>query len=335
MNINKIKVVELFGGIGAIRKALIRTIKPPNFEIIDYVENDKKTVNAYNAIYNDFYKPLDIRDYSLPNNINVDLLFHGSPCQDFSCAGKNIGGSKESKSRSSLLWETIRIIKEAQIKPKIVIWENVKNVLSKKHKPIFDAYIKALNDLGYVSHYKIINSLDCGIPQSRNRVFTVSINKNYLKQFNNLDTFNCLNNKYKNINDFLQPNVINPKYFIRTNCPSMINAIANHKIKIIENKVFTITTKQMRWNNQGVVKVEISKVPNNSNLAKMIIDNKPYYLRVITPLEAMLLMGYDQQDYERIKNFCDSQIYKFAGNSIVVNVLQEIIKHIFKLTKEE
>ena len=100
-------------------------------------------------------------------------------CQDFSLAGKQAGGDKNSGTRSSLMYETIRIVEK--LKPKYVIWENVKNLLSKKHRHNFDAYLETMESLGYVNYYQVLNAKDYGIPQNRERVFTVSIlgNENY------------------------------------------------------------------------------------------------------------------------------------------------------------
>ena len=106
-------------------------------------------------------------------DIEVDLIMHGSPCQDFSLAGKQAGGDKDSGTRSSLMYETIRIVEK--LKPKYVIWENVKNLLSKKHKHNFDAYLETMSSLGYKNYYQVLNAKDYGIPQNRERVFTVSI----------------------------------------------------------------------------------------------------------------------------------------------------------------
>lgn len=117
------KVLELFGGIGACSKALERL--GVDFEIADYVEIDKYA-----------------------------------------------GGDKDSGTRSSLMYETLRIVEK--LKPKYVIWENVKNLLSKKHKHNFDAYIDAMAKIGYVSKYQILNAKDYGVAQNRERVFTVS-----------------------------------------------------------------------------------------------------------------------------------------------------------------
>ena len=86
-----LKVLELFGGIGAPRKALERL--NIDFKVVDYVEIDKYAVKSYNAIYNENFEPQDICEWD--KDIEVDLIFHGSPCQDFSSAGKQAGGKKK------------------------------------------------------------------------------------------------------------------------------------------------------------------------------------------------------------------------------------------------
>lgn len=80
-----------------------------------------------------------------------------------------------SGTRSSLMYETIRIV--GKLRPKYVMWENVKNLLSKKHKHNFNKYIEALNVLGYNNYYKVLNAKDYGIPQNRERIYTISIRK--------------------------------------------------------------------------------------------------------------------------------------------------------------
>lgn len=180
------KILELFGGIGACSKALERI--GVDYEIADYVEIDKYAVKSFNALHGTNFEPQDIKEWD--KDIKVDLIMHGSPCQDFSVAGKNAGGDKGSGTRSSLMYETLRIVEK--LKPKYVIWENVKNLLGKKHKHNFDAYIEAMSKLGYVSKYQILNARDYGVPQNRERVFTVScrhdgdsqIMGSFLAQFN-------------------------------------------------------------------------------------------------------------------------------------------------------
>lgn len=171
----KLRVLELFAGIGACSKALERLNIP--HEIVDAVEIDKYAIQSFNAIHGTNFEPQDITTYD--KDIEVDLIMHGSPCQDFSLAGKQAGGDKNSGTRSSLMYETIRLVEK--LKPKYVVWENVKNLLSKKHRHNFDAYLKTMENLGYNNYYQVLNAKDYGIPQNRERVFTISIlgNENY------------------------------------------------------------------------------------------------------------------------------------------------------------
>ena len=164
-----IKILELFGGIGACSKALERL--GIEYEIADYVEIDKYAVKSFNAIHNTNFEPQDICTWD--KDIDVDLIMHGSPCQDFSLAGKQAGGDEGSGTRSSLMYETIRIVEK--LKPKYVIWENVKNIISKKHRHNFDNYLEIMKNLGYKNYYQVLNAKDYGIPQNRERVFTISI----------------------------------------------------------------------------------------------------------------------------------------------------------------
>lgn len=101
------------------------------------------------------------------------MVIHGSPCQDYSLSGKQAGGDEGSGTRSSLMYESIRIIGE--VMPKVVIWENVKNLLSPKHRHNYDEYLKRLENLGYTNYYKVLNAKNYGIPQNRERIFTISI----------------------------------------------------------------------------------------------------------------------------------------------------------------
>lgn len=164
-----VRVLELFAGIGACSKALTRL--GIEHEIVDAVEIDKYAIQSFNAIHGTNFEPQDITQWD--KDIKADLIMHGSPCQDFSVAGLNKGGDKGSGTRSSLMYETLRIVEK--IKPKYVIWENVKNLLSKKHRHNFDAYIEAMEKLGYHSQYQVLNAKNFGVPQNRERVFTVSI----------------------------------------------------------------------------------------------------------------------------------------------------------------
>ena len=164
-----LKVLELFAGIGACSKALERL--GIEHEIVDAVEIDKYAIKSFNAIHGTNFETQDITEWD--KDIECDLIMHGSPCQDFSLAGKQAGGDEGSGTRSSLMYETIRIVEK--LKPKYVIWENVKNVLSQKHKHNFENYLTAMESFGYTNYYQVLNAKDYKVPQNRERIFVVSI----------------------------------------------------------------------------------------------------------------------------------------------------------------
>lgn len=156
-----IKILELFGGIGSPRIAL-RNLGVPT-KAIDYVEIDQKAVSSYNAMFaNELaYKTQSVVGYDL----KPDVLIHGSPCQDISGIGLKKGADKGSETRSSLMWETVHIIEQmGEWKPKYVIWENVKGLLSKTMRKNFESYLVYMEKLGYTNSFEVLDARDFGIP---------------------------------------------------------------------------------------------------------------------------------------------------------------------------
>lgn len=164
----ELRVLELFAGIGAFSKALTRQKIPHT--IADAVEIDKYAIKSFNAVHGTNFEPQDITKWD--KDIKVDVIMHGSPCQDFSVAGKGAGGDEGSGTRSSLLYESLRIIEKTQ--PEIVIWENVKNLIGKKHRHNHQAYLDRMTEMGYDSTYAVLNAKDFGIPQNREREYIPS-----------------------------------------------------------------------------------------------------------------------------------------------------------------
>lgn len=196
-----LKVLSLFAGIGAPEKALTNIGVP--FEVVGFSEIDKYAIQSYCAIHN--VDPIlnlgDVSniDYSTLT-IKPDLVTGGSPCQDFSVSGKNkgsvwtcneckteynpiqqhfykrdlcikCGSDKIEKTRSSLLVEYLRCIRE--LKPKYFLYENVKNILGKQHREVFELFAMELKSYGYDIFYQVLNAKDYGVPQNRERVFMV------------------------------------------------------------------------------------------------------------------------------------------------------------------
>lgn len=306
-----VQILELFGGIGSPRIAL-RNLGI-DVKAIDYVEIDEKAVRSYNAM---FEKELAYKTQSVVGyNLKPDILIHGSPCQDFSIAGYQKGADPGSETRSSLMWETIHIIQQmGEWKPKYVIWENVKNVLSRHMKHNFNRYLDEMEKLGYTSNYEVLNAMDFGLPQNRNRVFTISCLDGLLFNFDTLER-----KQMRNISEFLE-DTKDEKYIVSQ--PSMINKINNNEtmgVRVIKDYANTITTKQMRCPNSGVID----------------LGNGKY--RYLTERECWRLQGYSDFDFEAALKVhpgkpdkLNGALYKQAGNSIPVPIFESIFKQILE-----
>ncbi len=309
-----IKILELFGGIGAPRKALINL--GVEHKSIDYVEWNEKAVRTYNAMFDNRYKPESVVGYSL----QPDILIHGSPCQDFSVAGKQYGGNVEDGTRSSLMFETLKIIENLGVwKPKVVIWENVKGVLFKNMISAFNRYLHDMEELGYTNSFEVLDARDFGIPQFRERIFTISILGNKHFDFSKLRK-----RPMKDIKHFLEDKV-DEKYIVTQ--PSMTSKLpgkvvpgsfGGRMLQEIKDYAWTITTKQMRCPNSGVVRY----------------GNEWRYL---TEKECWRLMGFDDEDFEKAekehpsrKGMLNGTLYHQAGNSIVVQILESIFEVILR-----
>ena len=305
--------------------------------------------------------------------------------QDFSLAGKQAGGDEGSGTRSSLMYETIRIVKK--LRPKYVIWENVKNLLSAKHKHNFDAYLKTMEDLGYINYHQVLNAKDYGIPQNRERVFTISIyddidydtdfefpkpqelklklkdmleddvdEKYYLSdaQINRIKTSSYISNQ-RRIQEKDYCDTLCARDWKDPKCVQVGNLSGGKWDKIYEScrRVYstdgispTISTCQGGNTEPKVCELRydegIRTFKNNlcgslrtidacGNKCALIKKDDTYDLQIrkLTPKECWRLMGFDDSDFEKAEKVnSNSQLYKQAGNSIVVNVLEEILKNL-------
>ena len=170
--LGKLRLLSCFSGIGAPEKALKKAGIP--FELVAYCEIDKYASKSYSLLHG-VPESMNLGDITkvVPEELpDFDMVLHGSPCQDFSIYGENKGGTEGSGTRSSLLWNTVEIVRVKR--PKFVLWENVTNVFSEKHLPVFKAYVEALAKMGYESTFDTLNAKDYGVPQSRERVFCIS-----------------------------------------------------------------------------------------------------------------------------------------------------------------
>lgn len=173
-----IKYLSLFSGIGAFEKALENL--DIDYDLIAYCEIEKVVSKAYSLLHNEsesknLWDITQVNEKELP--ANIDLITYGFPCQDISQAGlkqgfRDVDGNK---TRSGLFFDALRIIEHCQ--PKVAVAENVKNLTSKSMHDTFDTVLKSLETAGYNSYWKLLNATDYSIPQSRERVFIVSVRK--------------------------------------------------------------------------------------------------------------------------------------------------------------
>lgn len=183
---HKIRLIELFGGIGSQSKALEVLEEqgklPMGFEHYRLVEFDKFPVASYNAIHGTNFEPTDITkihasDLGIVERDKYDYLCtYSFPCQDLSLSGKGRGMKKGSGTRSGLLWEVERLLDECGTElPHILMMENVPNVVGLKNIEDFKSWVRFLESKGYQCYYQILNAKDYGIPQNRQRCFMISI----------------------------------------------------------------------------------------------------------------------------------------------------------------
>lgn len=315
-----LKVLELFGGIGAPRKALENL--GIDVKSIDYVEVLPYAVTAYNNIFDNGYKPQDVRSW----NLNVDLLVHGSPCQDWSTNGKN----DVSTGRSILYTRTLEIIeKELNPRPKIVIWENVPGLVSKRHIEHFDHYIATMERLGYRNTFKVLNAIDYGTPQSRERIFTVSVRADLFESDFVFPSPQPLN---KRLSDYIDRNVNPDEYALTDNEMTLFERDGSDLYVRTNNKagrqlVNDGDSINVEFPNSKTRRgrVQAGRVPTLTTNPHVAL----YYdgvLRKITARECWRLLGFTDADFDRVQStgIPQTALFKLPGNSIVVSVLEAI-----------
>lgn len=297
-------------------------------------------------------------------DFKIDLFTYSFPCQDLSIAGawhgNNSGIDRDANNRSGMLWEVERILIERYKSnvqmPKFLLMENVSNILSTTHKENFEEWKNTLVDMGYYNKVYVLNANDFGVPQRRTRAYMLSVHignnnpkKEELEQyFANNDLGQGfvqakLNIKHKSIDEFLRIDYNNELYYkeaveAQPNDTPSRQRIYNENELIVEKdrinvkNIATITTKQDRNPNSGVIDF-ISGVEGKSKF------------RYLTPRECFLFMGFDEEDFQRlidndfywrrnIRVFNNNTLYKLAGNSIVVDVLEAIFSQMIEIDKK-
>lgn len=325
----RIKMLELFGGIGAPRRAM--ELLGIVVKSIDYVEIYPQACLGYNSIFCNDYLPQSVIGW----NIVPDFLIHGSPCQDFSKNGRN----NLATGRSILFEETLAIIDhKLPERPMVVIWENVPNLLSEgkkvHHRVHHEHYLREMERMGYTSSYAILNAADYGIAQARERLYTVSIlgDKKFVfpepfpldhdirKYLDKNPDWDALELSAAEMSLFFTGD--DGRLYVREATKAGCKPVDEYDVINVE-----FPTSRTR---RGRVGKGVAKTITTSPRQAVYYKGR---LRMLSACECMKLMGFSERDYRLFKKagLTDTNVKFLAGNSICIPVLMEIYKKIFDM----
>jgi DNA (cytosine-5)-methyltransferase 1 len=309
----KYTVVSLFSGIGGLDLGF----EYSGFNVIWANDYDKYAVQTYKKNVSKNIVLADIRD-ELNNIPKHDLLIGGFPCQPFSTLGKLKGFNDE---RGTLFFTIKTILKRN--KTKIVVLENVKNILNHNNKKTFKRMVKELNELGYEVNYKVLDTQNYGIPHRRRRVFIVAFLKEYFLSSEFEFPFEM---ELKLTTQDLLDKEVDNKYFISK---KMIGTIMSKGTKgyIVKptidqaiSKTLTATMHKMHRASQDNYFTD----EYNYNRFK---DPKKTNIRKLTPNECRKLQGFPS-DWKQVVS--DTQAYRQFGNAVTVDVAYYLARNIMK-----
>lgn len=340
-----------------------------NFNIAAYSEIDKYASETYPVIHNVSKKKNlgDVTKIKTHKLVPYNVLAGGSPCQDLSIAGKGEGAvwrcldcgeeynpltvhfserkqcphcksENIEKTRSSLLVHYLEVLHDTM--PLVAFYENVKNLLSKNFAELFAMFIKELEEYGYNVCFKVLNGKDYGIPQNRERVILLAIRKDvdngkfkFPEPFEDGKTFNDLLDDctylFENTDETI---IIDDKIM-----PAVKRNIERDKHLIIasDKGIYRIPCTTSFQDN--AVGIKYSPAITASNHSTIVLQKtqvngiERFYIKKLRAHEALKFMGFDDEDYEKASSVVsDSQIYKQAGNSIIVDVIYAVFKELFK-----
>lgn len=269
---------------------------------------------------NDFYQDIRFLDGKKYKN-QVDLFIGGSPCQSFSISGKRLGFED---TRGTLFYEFARLVNEIQ--PKVFIYENVPGMLSHDNGNTWNVISSVFDQLGYKWRLFKLCAKDYGIPQNRTRIYVIAF-RNNLKLLPPNDI--PKQELKKKVKDFLEKKVDYSYYHGEKGFKWITKPLSLKKRVSINSDIARTqaANQQFNWCGDMVFEEYNSKkaYPNNVFIGEY--KGKKGVARKLTPRECLRLMGYDD-DFKIVVP--DQQMYRQSGNSIVVNVLEAIIKEIIK-----
>lgn len=256
-----------------------------------------------------------------------NIIVHN--CTDISICGAQEGLDEGSGTSSSTLWYCQDIIQEKL--PKYLLMENVKNLIGRTHVDNFHKWLNVLSSLGYTSYYSILNAKDFNVPQNRERVFVVSIREEREEKYIFPEPVKLEKNMYDILIDelpegnFVMEHLLDKRPHYEEsfeegtlNYVGMIDMRGNESIRRV-------------YHPSGICPT-LTTMDGGHRQPKFLLDDGR--VRKLTPQECWRLMGFSDEQYEKIDFQSNRQKYRQAGNSIVVPVLEGIFTNLFKPNKD-
>ena len=339
----KIKVFTAFSGYDSQCLALERLkdySKDFDYDLIGWSEIDDVAIRAHDALFPEFADKNygDISQIDWQKVPDFDLFTYSSPCQDWSASGLRRGGEEGTGTRSSLLWECRKTIEIKR--PDYCIMENVTGLLTKRFLPYLEKWIEELSEFGYDSWYTTLQAQDFGIPQTRPRMFLVSIKKELHRDF----SFPSPIGKCPHLYEYLDKDEDVEEWTFRKDWRR------EHYLELNPTHIAELESNPDKYALGGYdvvpcgVYCHASDAFNRppfrdcartlkalSTEAGIIYKkNGQWFMRLFTPRECFRLMGLTSEEYECVADAVGyKKIPKLAGNSICVNVLFHIFRKMF------
>jgi len=303
-------LASFFGGVGGIDLGFVQTKKFSSVYINEFDKNAQETIaiNFPNAKL-DRRDIHDVKEEEVPS---TDIIVGGFPCQAFSIAGYRKGFDDE---RGDLFFELLRIITHHN--PKAIFIENVKNMVTHGEGNTFKVIREALTLNGYYIKWKVMNSKDYGnIPQNRERIYIVGfLDKNAFDNFEFPEEVE-LTNGLDTVIDFKSK--VEDRYYYKEGVQNFYDKL-EEAIKS-QNSVYQWRRQYVRENKSGVVPTLTANMGTGGHNVPLILSN--HGIRKLTPRGTFNVQGFPE-DF-KLPEISNGQLYKQAGNSVVVPVIKRI-----------
>lgn len=314
------KIASLFAGVGGIDLGFELTGK---FKTVWANEYDKNARITFRKNFDAVLNEQDIRSVDTREVPDVDVLISGFPCTSFSVAGYRKGFEDEKS--GDLFFETLRFI--VAKKPKVIFLENVKNLVSHDKGKTFQIIKDALEENGYKIKYQVLNAKDYGnIPQNRERIYIVGFRSE--KAYHNFE-FPFPIKLTKTIKDMFENNVSDEIFYYTEDKNAFYKVLKEEMNKI--DTIYQWRRKYVRENKSNVCPTLTANMGTGGHNVPLIKTKQG--IRKLTPRECFNFQGYPANF--KLPKLANSHLYKQAGNSVVVPVINRIAENILKALENE